>query len=88
REIHSIENELIFQGNEKFVFHDSQDFEAGREDEYLQMKKCIADRVKTVHPPQEVHSRNMVNSTVEHCIPMDKPDRAIQRAEELFQRTC
>ena len=54
--MHNIENELIFRGNDKFVFHDSQGFEAGGEDEFLQMKKFIADRAKTTLLKKRIHA--------------------------------
>ena len=56
RGIHNVENELIFRSNEKLVFHDSQGFEAGREDEFLQMKKFIADRAKTTILKKRIHA--------------------------------
>ncbi|KAH0826998.1 GTP-binding protein [Lanmaoa asiatica] len=81
RGIHNVENELIFRSNEKLVFHDSQGFEAGREDEFLQMKRFIADRARTTILKKRIHA-------IWYCIPMDKLDRAIQRAEEMFFEDC
>ncbi|KAF8555147.1 hypothetical protein OG21DRAFT_1411408 [Imleria badia] len=81
RGIHNIENELIFRSNEKLVFHDSQGFEAGREDEFLEMKKFIVDRAKTTILKKRIHA-------IWYCIPMDKLDRAIQRSEEKFFDEC
>ncbi|KAI9462109.1 hypothetical protein HD554DRAFT_2128481 [Boletus coccyginus] len=56
RGIHNVENELIFRSNDKLVFHDSQGFEAGREDEFLEMKKFIADRAKTTLLKKRIHA--------------------------------
>lgn len=56
RGIHNIENELIFRSNKKLVFHDSQGFEAGREDEFLEMKKFIADRAETTILKKRIHA--------------------------------
>ncbi|KAF8549878.1 hypothetical protein OG21DRAFT_1420576, partial [Imleria badia] len=81
RGLHNIENELIFQSNQKLVFHDSQGFEAGCEDEFLQMKTFIADRAKTTTLKKRIHA-------IWYCIPMDKLDRAIQRSEEMFFEEC
>ncbi|KAF8549409.1 hypothetical protein OG21DRAFT_1478885 [Imleria badia] len=81
RGIHNVENELIFRSNEKFVFHDSQGFEAGSEDEFLQMKRFIADRAKTAFLKKRIHA-------IWYCIPMDKLDRAIQCSEERFFDEC
>ncbi|KAN0078393.1 hypothetical protein V8E55_010450 [Tylopilus felleus] len=81
RGIHNIENELMFRSNDKLVFHDSQGFEAGSEEEFLQMKKFIADRANTTILKKRIHA-------IWYCIPMDKLDRAIQRSEEKFFDEC
>jgi len=81
RGMHNIEHELIFRSNDKFVFHDSQGFEAGRADEFLKMKEFIADRAKTTHLKKRIHA-------IWYCIPMDTLHRAIQRAEEMFFTEC
>ncbi|KAF8447467.1 hypothetical protein L210DRAFT_3641406 [Boletus edulis BED1] len=81
RGIHTIENELIFRSNDKLVFHDSQGFEAGRVDEFLQMKKFIADRANTTILKKRIHA-------IWFCIPMDEFERAIQCAEEMFFGEC
>ncbi|KAF8132783.1 hypothetical protein EV363DRAFT_1583172 [Boletus edulis] len=81
RGIHDIENELIFRSNDKFIFHDSQGFEAGRKDEFVRMKKFIADRANTTQLKKRLHA-------IWYCIPMDKIDRAIQRSEEMFFEEC
>ncbi|KAN0084354.1 hypothetical protein V8E55_007858 [Tylopilus felleus] len=67
RGIHNIENELMFRSNDKLVFHDSQGFEAGSEEEFLQMKKFIADRANTTMLKKRIH-------VIWYCIPMDKLD--------------
>jgi len=38
---HSIENELIFRSNTRFIFHDSRGFEAGSEEEVKLMKNFL-----------------------------------------------
>ncbi|KAF8127827.1 GTP-binding protein [Boletus edulis] len=81
RGIHDVENELIFRSNDKFVFHDSQGFEAGRKDEFERTKKFIADRANTTHLKKRLDA-------IWYCIPMDKIDRAIQRSEEMFFGEC
>ncbi|KAN0101187.1 hypothetical protein V8E55_001171 [Tylopilus felleus] len=81
RGIHDIENELIFRSNDKLVFHDSQGFEAGSEEEFLRMKKFIADCANTTILKKRIHA-------IWYCIPMDKLDRAIQRSEEKFFDEC
>ncbi|KAF8545529.1 hypothetical protein OG21DRAFT_1429121, partial [Imleria badia] len=81
RGLHNVENKLIFWSNEKLVFHDSQGFEAGQEDEFLQMKKFIADRANTTILKKRIHA-------IWYCIPMDKLDRVIQCSEEMFFDEC
>ena len=56
RGMHNIEHELVFRSNDKFVFHDSQGFEAGRVDEFLKMKEFIADRAKTTFLKKRIHA--------------------------------
>jgi len=81
RGMHNIENELIFQSNNKFVFHDSRGFEAGSKGEFEQLKEFIADRAKTTFLKKRIHA-------IWYCIPMDKLDRAIQCSEERFFDEC
>ncbi|KAI6151631.1 hypothetical protein BKA82DRAFT_4386411 [Pisolithus tinctorius] len=40
---HSIEHELVFQGNQGFVFHDSCGFEVGTAQQFDQMKNFVVD---------------------------------------------
>jgi len=81
RGMHNIENELIFQSNKKFVFHDSRGFEAGSADEFQRLKEFITDRANTTHLKKRIHA-------IWYCIPMDKLDRAIQCSEEMFFNEC
>ena len=53
---HDIENELIFQSNQHFVFHDSRGFESGSVSELELMKKFIADRATKKQLAQRVHA--------------------------------
>ena len=53
--MHNIENELIFRSNDKFVFHDSEGFEAGHEDEFVKVKNFIVDREKTTFLKKCIH---------------------------------
>ena len=53
---HDIKNELIFQSNQHFVFHDSQGFESGTVSELELMKKFIADRVTKKQLAEWVHA--------------------------------
>jgi len=38
---HDIENEMIFESNTRFVFHDSHGFEAGRTSELDKVKNFV-----------------------------------------------
>ncbi|KAG2108964.1 uncharacterized protein F5147DRAFT_635517 [Suillus discolor] len=44
RGLHDIENELVFQSNPEFVFHDSRGFEAGGQFEFDKVKAFITSR--------------------------------------------
>ncbi|KAF8447235.1 hypothetical protein L210DRAFT_3390041 [Boletus edulis BED1] len=81
RGIHNVENELIFRGNNKLVLHDSQGFEAGREDEFSRIQKFIKDRAMTTILKKRLHA-------IWYCIPMDELERAIQCSEEKFFNEC
>ncbi|KAG1735754.1 uncharacterized protein EDB91DRAFT_1348250 [Suillus paluster] len=43
---HDIENEMVFQSNPGFVFHDSRGFEAGGDSKFDKVKAFITDRSK------------------------------------------
>ena len=45
--MHVIENEMVFQSNSGFVFHDSQGFEAGSIKEFDQMEDFVTECAKT-----------------------------------------
>ncbi|KAF8126033.1 hypothetical protein EV363DRAFT_1175093 [Boletus edulis] len=81
RGIHNVENELIFRSNNKLVLHDSQGFEAGREDEFSRIQKFIKDRAMTTILKKRLHA-------IWYCIPMDELERAIQCSEEKFFNEC
>jgi len=75
--VHDVEHEMIFGGNGNFVFHDSQGFEAGREDEFVKLKAFIADRTNTTLLKKRLHA-------IWYCIPMDDYVRGVTRAQEMF----
>jgi len=53
---HSIENELIFRSNTRFIFHDSRGFEAGSDEEVKVMKKFLMDRAATTKLEKRIHA--------------------------------
>ncbi|KAG2135094.1 GTP-binding protein [Suillus clintonianus] len=78
---HDIENEMIFQNNSGFIFHDSRGFEAGGESEYNKVNTFIADRSKKIDIKDRIH-------TIWYCIPMDQASRAFTQAELKFFSRC
>ncbi|KAG2140670.1 hypothetical protein DEU56DRAFT_911737 [Suillus clintonianus] len=78
---HDIDNEMVFQTNPGFIFHDSRGFEAGGESEYDKMNKFIADRSKEGDMRDRIH-------TIWYCIPMDQASRCFTEAEVKFFSRC
>ncbi|KAF9462716.1 hypothetical protein BDZ94DRAFT_704335 [Collybia nuda] len=76
RGAHNIANEMIFQSNPGFIFHDSCGFEAGGVDELEKVKHFILER------SQEKELRNRVH-VIWYCIPMND-SRPITNAEIQF----
>ena len=56
RGVHDINHEMVFKSNERFIFHDSPGFEAGREDEVEKMRKFIAERTNTTFLNKQIHA--------------------------------
>ncbi|KAJ8580284.1 hypothetical protein M405DRAFT_753439 [Rhizopogon salebrosus TDB-379] len=56
RGYHDINNELMFRGNPRFVFHDSCVFEAGDEDEFEKMKQFVSDRASARKLNDRIHA--------------------------------
>ncbi|KAJ8579690.1 hypothetical protein M405DRAFT_835513 [Rhizopogon salebrosus TDB-379] len=81
RGYHDIDNELVFQSNPGFIFHDSCGFEAGGEDEFKKMKEFVSKRASTRKLNERIHA-------IWYCIPMDEYHRAITTAEERFFSEC
>ncbi|KAG1734540.1 hypothetical protein EDD22DRAFT_1045349 [Suillus occidentalis] len=70
---HDIENEMVFQSNPGFVFHDSRGFEAGGESEFEKVKAFIVDH--------QLHA-------IWYCIPMDEASRSFTAGEIKFFSQC
>ncbi|KAG2752934.1 hypothetical protein P692DRAFT_20292533 [Suillus brevipes Sb2] len=79
RGVHDIENEMVFQSNQGFVFHDSRGFEAGGHSEFDMVKAFIARCSKggclSIH-------------VIWYCIPMDEDGRSFTEAEVKFFSQC
>ena len=54
--MHDIENEMVFQSNPGFVFHDSQRFEAGSKKEFEQMNDFVSEHAKTTSLKKWIHA--------------------------------
>jgi GTP-binding protein EngB required for normal cell division len=78
---HDIENEMVFQSNPGFVFHDSRGFEAGGESEFIKVKEFIAGRSKETKINNRLHA-------IWYCIPMDEASRSFTQAEIKFFSQC
>ncbi|KAG2335633.1 hypothetical protein BDR05DRAFT_1006609 [Suillus weaverae] len=78
---HDIENEMVFQSNPGFVFHDSRGFEAGGESEFDKVKAFIASRSKEPGLRYQLHA-------IWYCIPMDEESRSFTQGEIKFFSQC
>ncbi|KAI5988494.1 hypothetical protein F5J12DRAFT_528374 [Pisolithus orientalis] len=81
RGVHTIEDELVFQSNQQFVFHDSCGFEAGEEAEFDKMKKFVTEHAKATKLEQRIHA-------IWYCIPLNERHRMVTAAEMKFFNEC
>ncbi|KAL4073060.1 hypothetical protein V8B97DRAFT_1898987 [Scleroderma yunnanense] len=81
RGYHNIDDELIFQSNPGFIFHDSRGFETGSMNELNLMKDFVADRAATMKLEKRIHA-------IWFCISMADYERPILAAEEKFFNEC
>ncbi|KAG2746347.1 hypothetical protein P692DRAFT_201867854 [Suillus brevipes Sb2] len=78
---HDIENEMVFESNPGFIFHDSRGFEAGGESEFNKVKAFITSRSKEVKLKNQLHA-------IWYCIPMDEASRSFTEGEISFFSQC
>ncbi|CCM07034.1 uncharacterized protein FIBRA_09353 [Fibroporia radiculosa] len=52
---HNIQHEMVFSSNPGFIFHDSRGFEAGREDEFEEVKSFVAEHASTTKLKERIH---------------------------------
>ncbi|KAG6330503.1 hypothetical protein ID866_8586 [Astraeus odoratus] len=78
---HNIENELVFQSNPGFVFHDSCGFEAGSAEEFEKMRQFVIEHARTKILEKRVHA-------IWFCIPMTDYHRLVLTAEKKFFDEC
>ncbi|KAI5988298.1 hypothetical protein F5J12DRAFT_728156 [Pisolithus orientalis] len=81
RGVHIIEDELVFQSNQQFVFHDSCGFEAGEEAEFDKMKKFVTEHAKATKLEKRIHA-------IWYCIPLNEMHRMVTAAEMKFFNEC
>ncbi|KIJ99252.1 hypothetical protein K443DRAFT_624684 [Laccaria amethystina LaAM-08-1] len=78
---HNIENEMIFESNKAFVFHDSRGFEAGRRSELDKVKDFVQKHSMETYLRDHLH-------VIWYCIPINDEARPITRAELDFFDEC
>ncbi|KAI6107153.1 hypothetical protein EV401DRAFT_1871985, partial [Pisolithus croceorrhizus] len=79
--VHNIEDELVFQSNPHFVFHDSCGFEAGSKEQFEVMKKFVMDRANTTKLDRRIHA-------IWFCIPLNESHRLVMAAEKKIFNEC
>ncbi|KAI6132631.1 GTP-binding protein, partial [Pisolithus croceorrhizus] len=78
---HNIEDELVFQSNLGFVFHDSCGFEAGSIEQFEKMKSFVVDQAVMGSLKKRFHA-------IWFCIPMTDYERTVTAAEWKFFNEC
>ncbi|EDQ98291.1 uncharacterized protein LACBIDRAFT_304448 [Laccaria bicolor S238N-H82] len=78
---HDIENEMIFESNTAFVFHDSCGFEAGRTSELDNVKDFLQKCSTAKDLKDHLH-------VIWYCIPINDEARPFTRAEINFFDEC
>ena len=53
---HDIENQLIFNSNPQFIFHDSRGFESGSVDEMEKVNSFITKRAGSMELAEQLHA--------------------------------
>ena len=96
---HDIENQMVFEGNPGFVFHDSRGFEIGGERELKVVQRFIEQRSKADNVEEQLHAIWCVGATCiyrtnqfltvlfRYCI-STTDDRPITAAEKKFFNKC
>ena len=97
---HDIENQIRFEGNHGFIFHDSRGFEAGGDHELKLVQQFIKQRSKATFVTEQLHAIWCVGTRIQgttsfteknvlgrYCIPTSD-DRPITAAERKFFNEC
>ncbi|KAI6116600.1 GTP-binding protein, partial [Pisolithus croceorrhizus] len=81
RGYHNIEDELVFQSNPRFVFHDSCGFESGSEEEFDRMREFVMEWAKAIKLEERIHA-------IWFCVPLNDSHRMVMAAERKFFDNC
>jgi len=81
RGIHSIETQLVFPSNQGFIFHDSQGFEAGSDEELQEVMRFIKSRAGGKELKKQLHA-------IWYCIPTDNEARMLSGPEQELLTNC
>ncbi|KAI5998359.1 hypothetical protein F5J12DRAFT_784941 [Pisolithus orientalis] len=78
---HDIEDELVFQSNPGFVFHDSCGFEAANAVQFNKMNKFVMDCAKAFKLDERIHA-------IWFCIPWTDSEKMVTASEMKFFDEC
>ncbi|KDQ53700.1 hypothetical protein JAAARDRAFT_136654 [Jaapia argillacea MUCL 33604] len=78
---HNIENEMIFEANRRFIFHDSRGFECGSTEEFKIVQDFIEQRGREIASRRQLHA-------IWYCLPTDNAHRLLTGAEARFFQEC
>ncbi|KAI6145648.1 hypothetical protein BKA82DRAFT_138330, partial [Pisolithus tinctorius] len=78
---HDIEDELVFQSNPCFIFHDSCGFEAANAVQFDKMKKFVMDHAKALKLDERIHA-------IWFCIPWTDSKRMVTASQMKFFDEC
>ncbi|KDQ55888.1 hypothetical protein JAAARDRAFT_37316 [Jaapia argillacea MUCL 33604] len=81
RGVHDIENEMIFEANDGYIFHDSRGFECGSTEEFKIVQDFIEQRGRETASRRQLHA-------IWYCLPTDNASRLLTGAEARFFHEC
>ncbi|KDQ62708.1 hypothetical protein JAAARDRAFT_122105 [Jaapia argillacea MUCL 33604] len=81
RGVHNIENEMIFDANPGYIFHDSRGFECGSTEEFKIVQDFIEQRRRERASQRQLHA-------IWYCLPTDNASRLLTGAEARFFQEC
>ncbi|KDQ53808.1 hypothetical protein JAAARDRAFT_136734 [Jaapia argillacea MUCL 33604] len=78
---HNIENEMIFEANPGYIFHDSRGWEFGSSEEFKIVQDFIKQRGMERASQRQLHA-------IWYCLPTDNVSRLLTGAEGRFFQEC